>query len=121
MKLTPDDAVTGRGLMGKYYKPDPNSDWQARVTPDDASSQRRIAGIGYDGFSEEAAPSQPARNPASRTIGRWELQKRGKASHQAKHRGYVLTASAEPATPLLDRLEAGNGPVRIIVKDGMLL
>ena len=48
----------------------------------------------------------------------WEMRK---ASHQAKHVGYTPTASAEPATPLLDRLEAGNGPVRIIVKDGVQL
>ena len=66
-------------------------------------------------ISSDAATGQ-TRDPASRTIGRWEpKQKRNVWKLDKSLCGrYVEHASAEPATPLLDRLNAGSGPARTI-------
>ena len=83
-----------------------------QLTQEDASRPARSDGLSPNWKrKKQQAAAAGFKSP-------WEMRK---ASHQAKHRGYVPTASAEPATPLLDRLEAGNGPVRIIVKDGVRL
>ena len=52
-----------------------------------------------------------ARDPASRTIGRWELKKRGRG--RPFRSPEVSGSIVEPKTRL-DRLAGGNGPVRSI-------
>lgn len=92
---------------------------EVKLTPNDAPVQPVHAGL--KPFAGELSTRWKRKKAQAKAAGfksAWEMRK---ASHRAKHVGYVPTASAEPATPLLDRLEAGNGPVRIIVKDGVRL
>lgn len=90
-----------------------------KLTPDDAPSQPVHAGLVP--FHKQLGKRWKQQKAQAAKLGfknAWEMRK---ASHQAKHVGYTPTASAEPATPLLDRLQAGNGPVRHIMRDGVRL
>ena len=100
-----------------------------KLTQDDAPSQPVAAGLRP--FSSELSTRWERQKQAK---AKWRQKKRAQAQaagfksawemrktkHHAKH-GYTPTASAEPATPLLDRLQGGSGPVRHIMRDGIRL